>query len=86
MDSSTVLHFQHLILTQSIYVGVWLDICVSQMARLVWIVLAYSPRDGGWVRMGGRVDLMTDNLSVPRMDTSTDLHFQHFILTAKMRI
>ena len=86
MDSSTVLHFQHLILTPSIYVGVWLDICVSQMARLVWIVLAYSPRDGGWVRMGGRVDLMTDNRSVPRMDTSTDLHFQHFILTAKMRI
>ena len=34
------LHFQHLILTPSIYVGVWLDICVSQMARLVWIVLA----------------------------------------------
>ena len=53
MDSSTVLHFQHLILTPSIYVGVWLDICVSQMARLVWIVLAYSPQDGGWVRMGG---------------------------------
>ena len=53
MDSSTVPHFQHLILTPSIYVGVWLDICVSQMARLVWIVLAYSPRDGGWVRMGG---------------------------------
>ena len=44
MDSSTVLHFQHLILTPSIYVGVWLDICVSQMARLVWIVLAYSPK------------------------------------------
>ena len=22
------------------------------MVRFVWIVLAYSPRDGGWVRMG----------------------------------